>query len=361
MNPIAGRDDAAETPIWHPGECIVRKRRILVAALVSLAVCAPVTRPAWACTRILWNNNGKSVLVARTMDLYRSDEATILVMPRGVRRQAVGPCTVAPWRTRYGSVSVTAASVSATDGLNEKGLVVNQLYLSGTQYEKADDRPTLSNISLVAYVLDNFATVDEAVAGLAKVRILSIEVLGREWPTHLAISDARGDSAIIEFINGQRVIHEGRNFRVMTNEPRIEDQLQNLGRYITFGGDLPIPGGIDPESRFVRASFFLKSLTKPKTPRMAIAKLFSVINTVVVPFDAEEGADTTASEDKWPTLWTAMADATAKVYYFRSSTNPSLYWVDLKKLNLAPGRKPRQVDAYLPDLAGDITGLFRHN
>ena len=335
-------------------------RRVFAVVLSSLVAAASLPQAALACTRILWNNNGKVVMVARTMDLYRSDQATILVTPRGLMHSAVGPSTIAPWRTKYGSVSVTAAEVSATDGMNEKGLVVNQLYLSGTQYVKPDDRPTLANVSVVAYILDNFATVEEALTGLAKVRILSVRVLDREWPTHIAISDAKGDSAIIEFINQQRIVHHGPSYRVMTNEPRIEDQLQNLGRYITFGGRLPIPGGIDPASRFVRASFFLKTLTAPGSTLEALVKMFSVINAEVVPFDAEEGSDPNQFEDKWPTLWTAVADSTHKVYYFRSSFSPSLYWVDLTKLNLSPGHQPRQVDAYLPGLAGDISGLF-HN
>ena len=334
-------------------------RRVLALALFSVAGCAIVPQSARACTRILWNFNNTAVLVARTMDLYRSDLATILVTPRGVVRSPVGPSTVGPWTTKYGSVSVTAAAVSATDGMNEKGLVVNQLYLSGTEYEKPDDRPTLSNVSLVAYILDNFATVDEAIGGLEALRVISVTLLDRQWPTHLAISDASGDSAIIEFINQQRVVHDGKSFRVMTNEPRIEDQLQNLGRYITFGGNLPIPGGIDPESRFVRASFFLKSLTEPDSTVNAVVKLASVINAEVVPYDSVVGLDPEQAEDKWPTLWTAIADSTNRVYYFRTSWNPSAFWVDLKAINLASGQQPRQVDAYRLDLAGDITRLFR--
>lgn len=333
-------------------------RRLIAVALVSLAGAIALPKAARACTRILWNSNGKTVMVARTMDLYRSDLASILVTPRGTRQRSLGGATIAPWATKYGNVRVTAAGLSATDGLNERGLVVNQLYLSGTQYVRPDDRPTLANVSLVGYLLDNFATVDEALAGLAKVRVLSVPVLDRAWPTHVAIADATGNSAIIEFINQQRLTHAGRNFRVMTNEPRIEDQLQNLGRYQTFGGSLPIPGGIDPADRFVRASFFLKSLTPSRSTPEAVAKMFSVINPEIVPFDAVEAGDPAASEDKWPTLWTAIADSTKKVYYFRSSTSPFLYWVDLTKINLKPGRAPFAIDAYRTDLGGDISTLF---
>ena len=292
------------------------------------------------------------------MDLYRSDEATILVTPRGYTRRPVGTSSVEPWVTLYGSVSVTAGGLSASDGVNEKGLVANQLYLSGTKYENPDDRPTLSNISMVPYLLDNFATVQEALVGLDKLRIVSTPLLGRDWPVHIAIADASGDSAIIEFIDHKRIIHHDPSFRVMTNEPRVEDQLANLRKYNSFGGTQPIPGGIDPASRFVHASFYLASLTSAPTDREAIAKIFSVIGNVAVPFDAQVEGSPALVEDQWPTLWTTVADATSKVYYFRSTRSPFLYWVDLAALNLAPGQQPRQIDAYLPDLAGDISARF---
>ena len=77
-------------------------------------------------------------------------------------------------------------------------------------------------------------------------------------------------------------------------------------------------------------------------------------------FDAQTGGSPTQVEDQWPTLWTTVADSTNKVYYFRSTRSPFLYWVDLTKVNLATGRQPQQVDAYLPNLAGDISILF-HN
>ena len=83
-----------------------------------------------------------------------------------------------------------------------------------------------------------------------------------------------------------------------------------------------------------------------------------MINAEVVPFDAVEGSDPAQSEDKWPTLWTTLSDSTHKVYYFRSSSSPNVYWVDLGEINLTPGRQPKQVGAYTEGLSGDISGFF---
>jgi choloylglycine hydrolase len=42
---------------------------------------------------------------------------------------------------------------------------------------------------------------------------------------HLSLSDATGDSAILEYINGKLVIHHGSQYRVMTNSPTFDQQL----------------------------------------------------------------------------------------------------------------------------------------
>ena len=67
---------------------------------------------------------------------------------------------------------------------------------------------------------------------------------------HLSIADAKGDSAIFEFVNGKMTVHRGPDTVVMTNEPAFAIQRSNLLRYRLFGGKLSMPGDIDPKSRF---------------------------------------------------------------------------------------------------------------
>ncbi len=50
---------------------------------------------------------------------------------------------------------------------------------------------------------DNAATVTEALALLDKVQIVMVEAKGHKANVHLAIEDASGDSAIIEYIGRQ--------------------------------------------------------------------------------------------------------------------------------------------------------------
>ena len=57
-----------------------------------------------------------------------------------------------------------------TEGMNEKGLVINGLFCKGTVYENdsTKDRAPMSLAVFVAWLLDMNATTDEVVAALKK-------------------------------------------------------------------------------------------------------------------------------------------------------------------------------------------------
>ncbi len=232
-------------------------RQVLLGSFPLLAVIAGWAAEADACSRVFWNGNKQAQVVARTMDLYMSDEAQLVFYPRGMERQGASGADALRWRAQYASVAVTALGMGTSDGLNEHGLAVHLLYLHDTKYEARDQRPALPNALWAQYVLDNCRTVVESLAKLRNVQIVSVSAGGRQWPLHLAIEDAGGDSAIVEFVDGKEVVHHGKQFTVMTNEPPLQQQLENLAKYKPFGGKRTLPGDIDPASRFVRAATFV--------------------------------------------------------------------------------------------------------
>jgi penicillin V acylase-like amidase (Ntn superfamily) len=293
------------------------------------------------------------------MDLYMSDKARVVVFPRGISH--VGPSNLPntlQWKSKYASIGVTAFNVAISDGMNEKGMNANLLYLHDTQYEKRDGRPGIANSVWAQYILDNFATVEEAVDAMSKVQIVSVSAEGREWPVHLSIADASGDSAIFEFVKGKMTVHRGPDTLVMTNEPIFTVQRSNLLKYRLFGGKLPMPGDVDPKSRFVRASSYLKTLPKSPSLEEAVAGAYSVTRNVSVPFGAHDtsGGDST---DVWPTRWGSLADLSHRVYYFQSTRSPNLFWVNLNKVNTSEGSPVLDVDAYDTNLSGDISSLLK--
>jgi choloylglycine hydrolase len=310
-----------------------------------------------ACSRVLWDTDHGNV-VARTMDLYIDDHARLVVYPRGISRNSKLDNTGFNWKSTYGSVTVNSLGSVTSDGMNEKGLSANLLYLDGSVYEKESPLPALDNGMLVQYVLDSCSTVDEALRAISKVRIVSVHIHQKDWPLHLSIADKTGDSAVIEFIEGKRVVHHGAMTHVMTNEPPLDIQLANLKNYRAFGGTLPLPGDIDPKSRFVRASTFLKTLPKPKTNTEALAGVMSVARTTFVPFGAQDTSGGEAS-DTWATLWSTIADPSTDCYYFQSTSQPNLLWIDLHELNLKEGSPVLSINPNNPHLSGDISAVMK--
>jgi len=329
----------------------MKRSFLLIGLTLSLF---SISKVVLSCTTVFANDKGPIKVVARTMDLFMSDKPLIVVHPRGASYSGETGQNTLKWQSKYGSVVTTAFHKNVvSDGMNEKGLAAHLLYLSDTKYPKANNEPTLSNTLWAQYILDNFATVKQAIEGTTSLNVVSTEVEGRTWPIHLAIEDATGDSAIIEFIKGKVTIYHGSKYQIMTNEPAYVIQLANLKRYKLFGGNLSLPGDADPLSRFVRVATYLKTLPDSQTSIDSVANVFSVIRTAMVPFGAE---DTSGSKtvDSWPTRWVTVADLTNKIYFFNATTAPNIIWVDLKSIDFSKDAKILSIDPTYIELEGNI-------
>ena len=175
----------------------------LLAALCAAAFALSLRSGADACTRAVYVGPGGMVATGRTMD-WREDPLTNLYLfPRGaVRRGALTDDTVR-WTSKYGSLSAAGYAIGIADGMNEAGLTANLLFLPESVYERSGDtRPVMGLSIWTQYVLDNFATVAEAVAELGKEAFrIDAPDLPNGVPArlHLAVSDATGDSAVFEY------------------------------------------------------------------------------------------------------------------------------------------------------------------
>lgn len=304
------------------------------------------------CSRILWSSNPIAKIAARTMDWAQSDEPQLWVLPRGLERTGGGDDAIS-WTSKYGSVAVSGYDLATTDALNEVGLGVHLLYLENTVYEPVDRRQTVLNTLLAQWLVDTCSTVAEAVAQIADVRVASADVRGESLGVHFALEDPSGDSAIIEFIDGRKVIHHSPSTLVMTNDPAYDDQIQNLERYAGFGGDLALPGDILPTDRFVRASYFLSHLPEPATYQQTVAGIIGIARNVAVPPGAPDGAF-----GVYPTWWISASDLTIPTFYFQPVTSPNLFWVDLATLNLEIGSPVLSLDPAVDGLLGNVAGSF---
>ncbi len=297
-----------------------------VSAFLSMALAAPLV--AEACSRAVYFGLEGQTVTGRTMDWFVTDMDTNLWMyPRGLERNS-NTTTPLIWKSRYGSVVTTVYESVSADGLNEKGLVANMLYLAESEYPPevvGDARPTLPITAWVQYVLDNYATTAEAVEALRKedFRMVTVSApTGEPGTVHLSISDASGDSAIFQYI----------------------------------GGSVMLPGTNRASDRFARMSYYINEATQTADPRRAVATVFSVMRNVSVPIGIKIPGQPNIAD----TLWLTVSDQKNKVYYYQDTNSPSILWAKLSELDFSEGSSPRklQLDGN-PDLAGDQTKNFQ--
>jgi penicillin V acylase-like amidase (Ntn superfamily) len=334
------------------------KTTLAVLALGLAALPIPLSH---ACTRVVYLGPEGMVITARSMDWQSDLGSNLWSFPRGMARDgAAGPNSIR-WTSRYGSVIAAAFEACSADGMNEKGLVANLLYLAESTYPTPaanDARKPISVSAWLQYALDNYATVQEAVTALRAEPLYVVAVAtpdGHAGSVHLALSDPTGDSAIFEYVGGKLVIHHGREYQVMTNSPIYDQQLALAAYWQQIGGTVMLPGTNRAADRFTRASFYINAIPKTSKATEAVASVFSVIRNCSVPL----GISTPGQPNISSTLWRTVSDHKNLRYYFESTRSPSIFWVDLTSLDFKEGASVKRLK--LSDgaiLAGNAADKF---
>ncbi len=319
-----------------------------ITTLLTSALCATalffsstlLSPRAQACTRVVYQGPAATTLTGRTMDWTDNPMSNLWLFPRGMERNGAVGTNPMRWRSKYGSVITSAYNICTTDGMNEMGLCANLLWLAESVYPKWDGSSNAISVSVWAqYLLDNCATVAEAVAEMNSGKFIVVSDMmpdgSRPATLHLSVSDASGDNAIFEYINGRLQIHHGRDYVVMTNSPVYDSQLALAAYWHQIGGLTFLPGTNRAADRFVRASFYVDALPKTSDTVTAVAGVFSVIRNVSVPLGITVPDEPNIASTRWRTV----ADQKDKVYFFESTTKPNIFWIEFGDLDFTEGAK----------------------
>ncbi len=343
---------------------LVAKRTLAALTACVLSIVAGF-HSAPACTGIRLIAADGTVVPARTLEFGIDLDSSVIVVPRGFARIGTTPDGKPglAWKAKYASLGANGVRLPYIfDGLNERGLAVGTFYFPTTaQYMpyRADDAgKTIAPWEVGSWLLENFATVDEAKANIAKVVVPAVvfKAWGFAPPAHYVVHDATGKSIAIEYVGGKLNVHDN-PLGVMTNSPQFDWHMTNLRNYVNFSplnappvqlgsvklqplgqgsGMLGLPGDFTPPSRFVRAVAFSQAALPSKTGAEAVLQAFHILNN----FDIPKGAARDRQKDEHGnitadyTLWTSANDLKAKRFYFRTYKSSQIRVVDLTKMNL---------------------------
>ena len=99
------------------------------------------------------------------------------------------------------------------DGMNEKGLVVAMAAINEAEAPFEPGRVSIGEIQVIRLLLDYAASVDEA---LELINMYNVEIMFP--PIHYLVSDAGGDSAVIEFFEGEMKLYREIEYpQIITN------------------------------------------------------------------------------------------------------------------------------------------------
>lgn len=316
-----------------------------IAAALALTAIAVSHNSAEGCSRVLYVGDDSLRIVGRSLDWKTPIPTNLYVYPRGMKKVGNNLPNSVTWTSKYGAVYAVGYDGGVTEGMNEKGLVVNGLFCKGTVYvnDSTMNRPPMSLAMFPAWLLDLCATTDEAVAMLRKH---DFNISGATFDggtvsaLHWGITDASGKSAIFEFDHGNIRIYEGQDIPVLTNDPTFP-QINAINDYwVKKGGTHTLPGTVSSPDRFVRASFFDKNVKKTADADLGLSIVRTILFNVSVPYTyTVEGEGNVSS-----TQWRTFANLRDRLYYFDLVTNPGIYYVDLKKCDLRPGAPVMKID-----------------
>ena len=312
---------------------------LVVAAFVAGTVCD-------ACTRLVFKGADGMVAVGRSMDWSHAEKPELRILPRGVH--CVSECAESPleWTSRYGSVAAVSTGVLFAGGVNEKGLGADVLYLEASDYGTLQPGDKgIATISLVRFFLDCFATVEEAVEYMESnpIRIIgTADASGMMIPLHYMLTDASGDSAVFEYIDGELKVYHSPDYVAMANDPPYDKMLAIRDYYEARDLNLNCPGTAHSVDRFLRATAWLRQVAdKPCEAYMpaifyqdfwgqAMMATLSIIRSCSTPV----GALAEENPENCTTTWRHVSDLSHPGMYWESALAPVHVWVSLGDVDL---------------------------
>jgi penicillin V acylase-like amidase (Ntn superfamily) len=177
----------------------MKNKLLLLIIGVTLSLHSSIAFP---CTSFILKN-GNSLLLGHNLD-WHIGIGLLMTNNRNVEKTALMDSLENPakWVSKFGSITFNQVGRDLPyGGMNEKGLVVEQMTLDQTEYPGRDSRQSISACQWIQYQIDNCSTIQEVISTDKVIRIVD-----GSSKFHFLICDSSGNSAVIEFSNGKMIV-----------------------------------------------------------------------------------------------------------------------------------------------------------
>jgi len=256
---------------------------------------------ASACSTFTLKNKSGEIVFGRNFD-YPTGLGYITENKRNVLKSALAPASAKKleWTSKYGSISFNQFGAEFPyGGMNEAGLVIEQMWFNDSKSPPEDDRYRLSALQWIQYQLDMSGSIDDVIKSDDLVTINSKTRI----TLHFLVCDQKGNTATIEFIAGKMVYHRGESLPVpaLTNES-YQSSCDYLNKFTDFGGTKELKSTSAPYDRFAVIADKIKNYDQVKK---TVDYAFDILKSVT-----------------WPnTRWSIVYDITNKTIHFKTKEN----------------------------------------
>lgn len=290
----------------------------------------------FACTTFCINKNGQ-IVFGRNYD-WVTGAGIVNTNQRGLFKTSMrsGSAATVSWISKYGSITFNQYGKEfPTGGMNEKGLVVELMWLDGTRYPVEDNRPAVGVLQWIQYQLDNAETTAEVIGSDSKLRINE-----KATPIHYLVADATGNVATIEFLNGKMVVHQDDKlpFPVLANDT-YASSVQMAKPLV---GKPAVSLDNNSLDRFVKACSMVKQFNETDINMPVTDFAFSVLDKV------SQGSFT---------KWSIVYDITNRKIHFKTEANKSIKRFQFSSFDFACNQ-PAKMFNMNQDVKGDIDNRF---
>jgi choloylglycine hydrolase len=210
--------------------------------------------------------------------------------------------------------------------MNDAGLVVEIMWLSGAGWPGRDDRPALNELQWIQYQLDMHATTHDVIAAADQIRVAPIH-----GEVHYMVCDASAECASFEYLEGDLVIHHGDQLEIPALTNHTYDQSL---AYARAREGVPASKGSGSLNRFHRAAEATVGVSSLETA-------WEVLKAV-----------------QWDrTQWQIVYEPEALTVHFKTRGNRKIRSISLKSMPTSCG-SPVPVLSMQASLSGHVESSF---
>ncbi len=189
-------------------------KKIVILSLLILTVF--ISKP---CTTFTFKTPDGKIFYGRNFD-FPTGVGMVNINQKGLLKTSFvqAPEKNLQWRSKYGSISFNQIGREFSyGGMNEAGLVIEQMWLNEAKYPELDNRYGLTELQWIQYHLDKSASVQEVIDSDTLLRISPQSTA----TLHFLIADAGGNTAVIEYLNGKMHVYNNQTlpYTVLANCP----------------------------------------------------------------------------------------------------------------------------------------------